>query len=92
MGTKLRNCELEWNVELMGHLLREWDTWLDASIEFESPAMCSGTYPLVIKRYFKQGGIKVANWARARPKIKFLKNVPKIFYRWPLNYVNMAKS
>ena len=27
----------------------------------------------------KQGGIKMKNWARTRPKIKFSKNVPKIF-------------
>ena len=38
-----------------------------------------------------QGGVKMKNWARARPKIKFLKNVPKIFYRWPLTYVTMAE-
>ena len=35
----------------VGHLLREWDIGLDVSTEFESPEMCSGTYPLV-KRYF----------------------------------------
>ena len=40
----------------------------------------------------QQGGAKMKNWARARPKIKFLKNVPKIFYRWSLTYVTMAKS
>ena len=28
-----------------------------------------------------QGGVKKQNRARARPKIKFLKNVPKTFYR-----------
>ena len=39
-----------------------------------------------------QGGVKMKNWARARPKIKFLKNVPKIFYRWPLTYVTLAES
>ena len=38
------------------------------------------------------GGVKMENWARAGPKIKFLKNVLKIFYRWPLTYVTMAKS
>ena len=37
-----------------------------------------------IKGGLNQGGEKMKNWARARPKIKFLKNVPKIFYRWPL--------
>ena len=44
---------------------------------------------LLIITYFEnagsiQGGVKMENWARMRPKIKFLKNVPKIFYRWPL--------
>ena len=40
----------------------------------------------------KQGGVKMDNWARARPKIKFLKNMLKIFYRWPLTYATMAQS
>ena len=32
------------------------------------------------------------NLTRVRPKIYLLKNVPKIFYRWSLTYVTMAKS
>ena len=28
-----------------------------------------------------QGGVKMENWARMRPKIKFLKNVSNTFYR-----------